>query len=124
MAVDVGSSVGAHLSSLVDNANELGHGLRVGILVGGLPYMGPFARTQRHGSQKRARACGLGSKGWRILPPGRAKDPGAIEGVGVQEVVVPTVGLPAEAGKAGAPHGTSRSAEVPAAHENRLPAGQ
>ena len=119
-----GSSAGAHLASRVANANELGHGLRVEILVGGLPYMGPFAHAQRHGCQKRARVCGLGSKGWRILPPGRAKDLGAIEGVGVQEVVVPTVGLPAKAAKAGAPHGTLRSAIVPAAHENRLPVGR
>jgi len=84
----------------------VGHGLRDELFVGGLPYAGPIGRTQRHGCQKRARMCGLGSKGWRILPPGRAKDPGANEGVEVREVVVPTVGLPAEAGKAGAPHGT------------------
>ena len=90
-------------------------------VVGGLPYTGPFGRTQRHGCQKRARVCGLGSKGWRILPPGRAKDPGANEGVEVREVVVPTVGLPAKAGKAGAPRGTLSSAIVPAAGENRLP---
>ena len=120
----VGSGAGAHLASCLGNAYGLGHDLRVERFVGDLPYTGPFGRAQRHGCQKRARVCGLGSKGWRILPPGRAKDPGANEGVDVREVVVPTVGLPAEAGKAGAPHGTSRSAEVPAAHENRLPAGQ
>ena len=100
----------------------VGHGLRDELFVGGLPYAGPIGRTQRHGCQKRARMCGLGSKGWRILPPGRAKDPGANEGVEVREVVVPMVGLPAEAGKAGAaPHGTLSSAIVPAASENRLP---
>ena len=120
----VGSGAGSHLAGRLGNAKELGHDLRVELFVGGLPYTGPFGRAQRHGCQNRARVCGLGSKGWRILPPGRAKDPGANEGIGVQEVVVPTVGLPAKAGKAGAPHGTLRSAKVPAAHENRLPVGQ
>ena len=54
----------------------VGHGLRDELFVGGLPYAGPIGRTQRHGSQKRAHMCGLGSKGsWRgILPPGRAKE--------------------------------------------------
>ena len=111
-------------ASRLGNADGLGHGLRVERLVGDLPYMGPFGCAQRHGWQKRARACGLSSNGWRIVPPGRAKHPAANEGCGVREVVVPTVGLPAEAAKAGAPHGTLRSAKVPAAHENRLPVGQ
>ena len=102
----------------------VGHGLRDELFVGGLPYAGPIGRTQRHGCQKRERMCGLGSKGWRILPPGRAKDPGANEGVRVREVLVPPVGLPAEAANAGAPHGTLRSAKVPAEHENRLSVGQ
>ena len=106
------------------NAYGLGHDLRVERFVGGLPYTGPFGRTQRHGCQKRARVWGLGSKGWRILPPGRAKDPAANEGVEVRQVVVPPVGLPAEAAKAGALHGTLRSAKVPAEHENRLSVGQ
>ena len=122
--VSVGSGADAHLASLVVNASQLGHGLRVELFLGGLPYMGPFGRTQRHCCQKRARTDGLGSNGWPTVPPDRAMDPAANEGVEVREVLVPTVVLPAEAAKAGAPHGTLRSAKVPAAHENRLPVGQ